>query len=577
VNYLRLLFWLKWKLMWRGYRRSLSAVAGVILSLLLFMPMAVGIALGCAFGFEKLLPPYNEHLLRGVLLAIYLFWVLGPLLGYALSDSYDITKLLLYPLSARQIFTGAILGSLIDFPVLLLLPTLLAALIGFAHSALALPLALLALGLFLFHTLSLSQALILASAGVLRSRRFRDVATLLIPLFWMGYYVLTRVMAQGWVRLDWARFLQSPAWEIVSFLPPGLAARTLAAAARGDTALSLGFLAGLMACTAATLSLAGWLIERVYAGEGSGEALAVRRQRSGARSPAPARARNRNTFEHEHEHEHEQEAGAVASTPSPPHPFTPSPLPPVVAAVAEKELRYMIRDPYFKIALMNLVYLLFVGAFAFLGRPERAGSEAVRPFLLWGASGFMLLSEMQLLFNSFGTEGAAAATLFLFPSSRRQILLGKNLALFAALSTVNLFFLIILATLAGGPPVFGPLFCWMELATILYLAVGNLVSIWFPMRVVLRGWRIRQQYGSRGCGYGFLYLAISAASFVLLLPVLAALLLPTFWVSAAWYALAIPLAIAYAAGLYALSLRLAEPLLLQREPILIARLSQEES
>jgi hypothetical protein len=63
---------------------------------------------------------------------------------------------------------------------------------------------------------------------------------------------------------------------------------------------------------------------------------------------------------------------------------------------------------------------------------------------------------------------------------------------------------------------------------------------------------------------------------VLLLPVLAAILLPTFWVSPAWYALAIPLAAAYAAGLYALSLHLAAPLLLEREPILIARLSAEE-
>jgi hypothetical protein len=135
---------------------------------------------------------------------------------------------------------------------------------------------------------------------------------------------------------------------------------------------------------------------------------------------------------------------------------------------------------------------------------------------------------------------------------------------------------LILTGLAGALPYFGPLFGWMEMATLVFIALGNLTSIWFPSRVVLRGWRIRQQSASRGCGFGLIYLAAMAVAAVLLIPILAALLLPTFWVSAAWYALAIPLAAAYAAGLYALSLHLATPLLLEREPILVARLSAEE-
>ena len=242
----------------------------------------------------------------------------------------------------------------------------------------------------------------------------------------------------------------------------------------------------------------------------------------------------------------------------------------------DKEIKYILRDPYFKIALMNLVYMLFVAAFAFLG-PRKGQSFGERPtWLVWGATGLVLFTEMQLLCNCFGTDGAAAATLFLFPSSRRQILIGKNLTIFGTLSAVNLLLVLILTALAGALPLFGPLYAWMELAMLIFIAVGNLTSIWFPFRVVLRGWRIRQQSASRGCGYSAVYLGMSAVAFLLLLPVLAALLLPTFWVSAAWYALAIPLAVAYAAGLYALSLHLAEPLLLQREQLLIARLSQEE-
>src|SRR5690349_11596600 len=114
MRYLRLLFWLKWKLLWRGYRRSTSAAVGAILAILVLLPFALLIAVACGFGFIRLPPPDDEQLLRGVLLVIYLFWVMSPLLGYALSDSYDITKLLSYPITARQLFTGAILGSLID-------------------------------------------------------------------------------------------------------------------------------------------------------------------------------------------------------------------------------------------------------------------------------------------------------------------------------------------------------------------------------------------------------------------------------------------------------------------------------
>ena len=47
-------------------------------------------------------------------------------------------------------------------------------------------------------------------------------------------------------------------------LPPGLAARSAAAASRGDWLASLGCLAGVLAFAAATLYLAGWLIEKVF-------------------------------------------------------------------------------------------------------------------------------------------------------------------------------------------------------------------------------------------------------------------------------------------------------------------------
>ena len=64
---IRLLFWLKWKLLWRGYRKSMSALFGVIIALLVFMPIAVGIGFGLVFAFFNLSDEWRPHLLRAVL------------------------------------------------------------------------------------------------------------------------------------------------------------------------------------------------------------------------------------------------------------------------------------------------------------------------------------------------------------------------------------------------------------------------------------------------------------------------------------------------------------------------------
>jgi hypothetical protein len=202
---MRVLFGLRWRLLWRGLRGSTSALVTILAVLVFFAPFALGGAFLLGFGFELLGAPNNEHLLRATLLAIYVFWVVTPLLGYALNDTHDISRLFVYPISLRRIFTGAILGSVIDVTTLLLLPTLIAAIVTFTNDPLAfVPVAAL-VALFLFHTLALSQALILASAGVLRSRRFRDIVLVILPVFWMSWYVGSQMLSRRAVSVDWKR------------------------------------------------------------------------------------------------------------------------------------------------------------------------------------------------------------------------------------------------------------------------------------------------------------------------------------------------------------------------------------
>lgn len=558
LQYLRLLFWLKWKLQWRAYTRNRMSALGAVLVVIFFGPAAIGVAAGCAFGFLELAPPLNGYLLSVVLLAIYLLWLLAPVFGYALSESYDVTRLFHYPVSPRLLFVSAIFGSLLDFPVLLVLPTLAAVVIGFAHGPISLLLTLVALLLFTFHTIAFSQVVVLAGAGMLRSRRFRDIAIVIVPLLFMGFYLATQLLSsrmrtshlQGF---DWQQIVNHPAWRYLDFAPPGFAARIIADTGQGTLATTPLYILGLVIACLGTVYLAGWLINLAATGHVVGSshhkpAVAAKRREA---TPAVARQSARSMFS--------------------------DALPPVVAAVIGKELKYMLREPYFKTMLLNIFFMLVVGIFVFLRPWRREIGEFINPgFIVWAASGYVFFAEIQLLMNILGTEGRAAAALFLFPSSRRQLLLGKNLALLGALFFINLVVAAVLCSVVGQPRLFGPMLVWMELSNIILAGVGNIASVLFPLRIVRVGWRMQAASSGRSCAYGFAYMLFMAAGGLLLLPVLAAALAPSYWISPAWLALTLPVAGLYAVGIYVVALNYAERLLLKREPEIVSALTEED-
>lgn len=546
LGQLRLLFWLKWRLMLRMYQRQLSAAVGAILAAVIFLPIALLVGGGCLAGFLLLEPREAVHLLRGVLLGAYLLWLLAPLFGYALTEDYDISKLLLFPLSARLLLAGTILGSVIDLGVLVLLPTMAAVVIGFTKSVWALPIVAAAIGLFLFHALALSQAISLSSAGILRSRRMRDIMVVLVPLLFTSFYVGMQILPRRMAKVNWSRVLEGPTWDVINYLPSGLAARAIGGAARGDYLPALGFLAALGAISVATIYLAGWLVERLYAGEV-------------VSAPARRRAR-RPTVEAEGEAERRAEARPGWAS------WVGDRLSPAVQAVAAKEMKYVARDPYYKHSLVMMVYALAVMVIVFLRPWQGEGGLAnVGDLMLWGGTAFVLMMECQALFNMFGTEGAAASVLFTFPSARREIVLGKNIALFVAFSAVHVVAAVILCGLARKLYLVAAVLVWMELASVVLISCGNLASVFFPIRVVVRGWKIQRQSSSRGVVQGLLAFAAWGVSNCLAAPVLAAVVVPTYWVSPLWFVVTIPMAVAYVWFLHQTSLRLTETALLRRE------------
>jgi hypothetical protein len=568
-----LLFWLKWKLLLRGYRKSKSEWAGALLLILIFTPIALGIAAWFTLNFVFSPPAEKANWLRTALLSIYAFWIIVPILGYSLNDSYDISRLFVYPLSMRQIFIGTIAGTLMDRPTILLLPTFVGVLIGFGRDPIAILITVIALGLFLLHTLALSQALLMAGAGVFQSRKFRDTAVILLPLIWVVYYMRFIVARQTRAE-QWVVFVHSPGWELVNFLPQGWAARAIFSAYSGEYLPALVFLAGLALFTYATFVLAGWTLERVYAGETASAPSTLPAEMPPAPAASAVKAGAAASA---------VKAGAAASAAptASPRSLLPPWLPPVVRAVADKEFRYLARDPYYKMILVNLLWPLLLPIFLSLrgGSGEPAGARIYQSsWYIWMGPAMMAFSQMQLSYNIFGTEGGAVSHLFLLPAARRQIVLGKNLFHFSVLSVFNVAMTAVVFALSRDVRLSALMFYWMQLCLLVNLALGNLFSLYFPMRVVLRGWRVQYRSSGQGCFYFVIYLAVWFASLLLFVPVAAALALPmlhVFGVSASWLVLSLPFGVVYVVAIYLFSLYLTDLLLPKREDYIIAKVSQE--
>ena len=473
-QHLAALLWLRWRLGMRGMNQSKLNLVGTVIGLVLAIPTALALGVGAGALLWYAPSVWHATILKCGLLAIWLSWSLAPVIGVRLSDAWDMGRLLGYPISPKRLFAASILGAFGDFSTLFVLPMLLGAIVvAFFWGSLAGLMALIVVPLFLFQTLALAQATALGLSGAIKSRKWRDAAIVIGPLIAMSFQ-FARFFARA---IDWNKFLDHPLWKAGDWvLPPGMAARAISEAAQGSP-LCIAFLVLLLLITALTVTVAGWLIGKVYDGEEI--TLTSGGPRRAGRSVAIRP--DRLTF-----------------------------LPPAVAGIIEKEWRYFQRDPYFRAVGMNLVYLLVIAAASlFLRQGKRGGGDfntilMQRPewaiFPVLGGLLLVMLSESQVLYNQFGVDGGAAGLLFGFPVERRQYFIGKNLAQISVLIPINVFLGLVLCLIVHQLQFFGVAVAFVLLMLPLILAVGNLFSVFFPHKVVLRGARL-----ARATGYGLAY------------------------------------------------------------------------
>jgi ABC-2 type transport system permease protein len=248
----RLLIQLKLRILLGAIRSSGSARITFIISTIFAGLLAAGTFVGLAA-------------LRGngaavdettVVFTVFAFgWLILPLVVFSLDSTLDPATLALYPLRTRQLAVGLLAASATGAWPLANVIGLLGVTVGVARGALGLIIAVLAVLLQVLFCIVLARFVTTSLARMLRSRRGRDFAVLLIIPIFAAYEAFTQVVprmaATG--KLTASSFASVDAW--LRWLPPGLAAHAVQDASTGHPGTALLRLTVLAAVTA----VLGWL------------------------------------------------------------------------------------------------------------------------------------------------------------------------------------------------------------------------------------------------------------------------------------------------------------------------------
>lgn len=545
---LKTLFYLRGRLTLRQFSRERGRIANALFVILLVLPLVVGAAVATGVGYLRLPDQWPAELLGVVLTAIWLIWLIFPIVVSSLNEGLDITRLLVYPLPRRELVASVLLGTLFDYPTYLMLPLFVAVLVGWG-GGLALPVVLLALLLSYAHAVLIGQWVITAVGGILQSRRFRDLAIVVASLLGASCYFLqvgfTRLVDNVTAAVTEEQIRAFSPLATLQWLPTGAAARAIERATSGQWGESFFWL-GYSTILLFIIAWGWWrLLMRLTTGEGFLFSLPPRPEKQ---KKTAASIINWRLF------------------------FTW--LPADVAQLALKELRSVWRTPNRRIGILQMLImpLIMAGALIFNGDI----SAELPPWIGIALPIYALLNFWALTQNMLGWEGSGLPALMATPVPRQRIFLAKGLALTAAVSVPYLVVSAIIVALAPN---------WQSLVGALTglvmgvagMAVTAVFSVRFPMRINVESKQMRGGRAGGGC-------QASLASLLLLPPIFGLVTLPlvillalAFWRDLPWLGLiGVILGGVYAGAVFWFGAQYAGRLLLQREAEVIAVLQQPQ-
>jgi hypothetical protein len=496
-------------------------------------------------------------------LGVLVLLVVTPVLGFRGNEFLDVTKLFALPVGHRTVFAATLCCLMASLAVTLFLMPVVAVSVGYGwNGPTGSTTTCLVAGLLLVvFGVALGQFILLFFLNTLKSRKWRDLSTILMTLIG-GSGIAAQALMRGQVMnrgslaqgLEW--FASWKDWTMP--LPSWWAAN----AATGEGALRLLPLIAIAALVVWLVRASAVLQERAFFGEVEPE-------------PAVQAASERGPI------------GRLAASMKDP-----------LGALVEKDLALLRREPVVRSLLINgamyPIMWLVIGAYSFRnGDPTRFAKFAPLGGLL---SYPLLLMEMGLVMNLLGIEGGGAVHALLLPVERRVLLLGKNVAFLLAFGTLNAAFVVVVTAAAWIVTKSGPfLGClpWCVLGAVeaycalaVGLAIGDLLSIVSPIRLAVKDRRaIRQQMTGRdGCARSlagvlsvFGLLALSAPIAVLFHLPYAWRFIPNAEDAPGWVVLVtVPVAVIASLGAMCLGAKLGGMLLASREEAIAARLTKSE-
>ena len=391
---------------------------------------------------------------------IFLVWQLLPVMATAFTENFDASNFLRFPLPYRSYFLIRMAYGALD-------PTTIIGCLWLSGMAFGAGVAAPSLFLWIAIVLVAFAALNILLGRMIFSwierwlaqRKSREILFLFFFLF-----IICMQFISPLTQLYLHRYGHShrpPSFALATqlvavqrFLPPGLASSAVSLSVHGNFALAIGAFGLLLLYSAAFLSLLNIRLVAQYRGENLSEAR------------APTRRKGKEAVQVGWEL-----GGGLSSA---------------VAAVFEKEFRYLSRSGPMLFPLVMPLVILVIFRFSFINMRHGTNffeSHAGFAFPIGAAYALLVLSGIS--YNCFGTEGVGVQFYFMSPVRFREILLAKNLAM-AAILLVEMVLVWVVVAFLFTPPDPGITFATLAGALFASLAaftVGNLMSLYSPKKI----------------------------------------------------------------------------------------------
>jgi len=447
---------LRWRMFVNGLRTArgkTELVSRVIITLAFAFGGFGGFAAAAGLAWWFVSENKSEFLVA-LLWPVFFFWQVFPVMATAFTNNPDSSDLLRFPLTYRSYFVirlaygffdpASALGSIGLFGVFLG--------VSVARPALA-PWAFVVLTTFAVFNLVLMQTVFAWVERWLAQRRTREILGVLFILFMLSFQLIGP-MTQRFERRPSPQLKRAAeiAAQVQGVLPPGLTGDSIAQVVHGEYLVGFTSLLFLGTLTVAIGYLLHLRLHRQFLGENLSEAAA---------------------------------RPAIAPVQSVPMGWDLPGFSPSVAAVFEKEMRYLGRSGPMLLTLIMPIFMLLIFRLGPMSAMRHSTVLTRAPNMAFpGAVAYALVVLTNLVYNSFGGDGAGVQFFYASPARFRQIVLGKNLT-HAAILVADTLLAWIAVSFFYGPPT--PAISIATLAGLLFAAplnftAGNLLSIYTPKK-----------------------------------------------------------------------------------------------